>query len=185
MFEWIQNTDIAILNWLADLNIHSPFMDTIMIFITHLGDGGIIWILIAVAMLLTKKYRQQGMILALALILCLLACNLTLKPLVARIRPFDLDSTIQLLIAAPKDFSFPSGHTLSSFASAMVIFGTKNRFGAAAFILAGLIAFSRLYLYVHYPSDVIAAVFLGIVIGCFSLWVGKTYLFKSHENRQC
>lgn len=94
-----------------------------------------------------------------------LLCNVTLKPLVARLRPFEIADTMrQLLIDPPSDFSFPSGHTTSSFAAATALAAARARGGLAAMILAAVIAFSRLYLYVHYPTDVIA----GALIGAFS-----------------
>jgi undecaprenyl-diphosphatase len=101
------------------------------------------------------------MLIALALHICL--CNLLIKPLVARPRPFTINTDIRLLITAPTDYSFPSGHTAASFAVAFSLLFGKNKLCSLAFILSALIAFSRLYLYVHYPTDV----FAGILIGCF------------------
>ena len=100
-----------------------------------------------------------------ALGLCLLCGNLLLKPLIGRIRPFNVQDAITLLIAAPLDYSFPSGHTMSSFAAAMVLLLTDRRMGIPAMLLAGLIAFSRMYLYVHYPTDILGGALLGILCG--------------------
>ena len=102
-----------------------------------------------------------------ALLMGVLVCNVTMKPLFARIRPYDYQlehfgRTIQLLVATPHDFSFPSGHTLASFEAATVLLINNRKLGIPAMILAVLIAFSRLYLYVHYPTDVIFSVFMGI-----------------------
>ena len=100
----------------------------------------------------------------LALVFSLLIGNIILKPSIARVRPFNINTSIQLLITAPVDFSFPSGHAMSSFAAATVIFCYNKRYGIGALILAGLIAFSRLYLYVHFPSDVIIGTIIGILL---------------------
>jgi undecaprenyl-diphosphatase len=101
----------------------------------------------------------------LALIFCLLIGNMTLKPLIARPRPYSYFPEMTLLIAPLSDFSFPSGHTFASFASATALYLHHKRLGIAAYILAAVIAFTRLYLYVHFPSDVLAGLLLGIVSG--------------------
>lgn len=153
-----------------------PFLDFTMPYISMLGNAGLVWIFLTVILMISKHGRKTGFTLAIALILCLLAGNLLLKPLIARPRPFTIDSSIQLLIAAPKDFSFPSGHTLSSFASAFVLLfsiknGTKKHYAITALVLATLIALSRLYLCVHYPSDVILGIVLGYFIAKLSLFI--------------
>ena len=92
-------------------------------------------------------------------------CNGILKPLIARPRPCDLNSAIQLLIPRPGDDSFPSGHSGISFAAVGALFAAKSRLWVPAFVLALIIAFSRLYLYVHWPSDVLVGALLGILLG--------------------
>ena len=158
--------DLPILDWIAE-NIHCAFLDTVMPLITMLGDAGIIWIALSVLFLLFPKYRKIGLGMGAALLMGVLVCNVTMKPLFARIRPYDYQlehfgRTIQLLVATPHDFSFPSGHTLASFEAATVLLINNRKLGIPAMILAVLIAFSRLYLYVHYPTDVIFSVFMGI-----------------------
>ena len=155
--------DLPILDWIQ-ANLQSGFMDKFMPFITVFGDVGIFWMVISALMLVFPKTRKTGLGMAIAMMIGLLVCNVTLKPLVARIRPYDLQAelgvTIRLLCEAQHDFSFPSGHTIASFEAAVVML--KNRkFGIPAMILAVLISFSRLYLYVHYPTDVIVSVILG------------------------
>ena len=158
--------DLPILDWIA-VNLKCAFLDFIMPIITVLGDAGIFWIAIAVVMIFLPKYRKIGLGMGVALLTGLLVCNVTLKPLVARIRPYDFQMefygrSIELLIETPHDFSFPSGHTLASFEAATVILLGNKKLGIPAMILAGLIAFSRMYLYVHYPTDVLFSVGLGI-----------------------
>lgn len=101
-----------------------------------------------------------------------LAGNLTLKPLIARPRPCWLDESVQLLIANPTDYSFPSGHTLSSVIGATVLTKANRKFGFAAIPLAALIAFSRLYLYVPFPTDILGAAVLGMAIGLLTCIIG-------------
>lgn len=159
------------------------FMDTIMPVITFLGNAGLIWIAAAVICIAAKKYRKTGIGLACGLAGSGLICNLILKNLFARERPFSINETVTLLINAPQDYSFPSGHTTSSFAAAAVIMHNDKRLGTAAYILASLIAFSRLYLYVHYPSDVLAGVLLGTAIGvACSCVIDKKYEKFGDEN---
>ena len=171
----IYELDFALLDLIAD-NLRCGFLDLIMPIITFLGDGGWFWIACAVIMLLFKKTRKTGLMMGLALICGLVLCNLTLKPLVARIRPYDLRQIDNMLTEPMHDFSFPSGHTIASFEAAIVLLIRDKRFGIPATVLASVIAFSRLYLYVHYPTDVLASIILGSLLAVFSVWaVNKLY----------
>lgn len=161
-----ENFDLPILDWIAE-HLQCGFLDVVMPMITALSNGGIFWILLALVLMAFPKTRRAGFAMGIALLLGLLVCNLTLKPLMARMRPYDYQLTvfgkqIALLVATPHDFSFPSGHTLASFEAATVLLINNRKLGIPAMILAVLIAFSRLYLYVHYPTDVIFSVFMGI-----------------------
>lgn len=161
-----EHFDLPILDWIA-ANIANPLLDTLMPIITMLGDDGIFWIAWAVILLLIPRTRKIGLGMAIAMVVGLLVCNVTMKPLIARIRPYVyqrdyLNTVITLLIETPHDYSFPSGHTIASFEAATVLLLNSKKMGIPAMILAVLIAFSRLYLYVHYPTDVIASVILGV-----------------------
>ena len=163
-----QSFDLPILDWIA-AHLWCPLLDAVIPVITHLGDGGVLWIGLALVLLCLPRYRKTGLAMGLALLMGLLICNLTLKPLVARMRPFDYQllhfgKEIPLLIAAPTDFSFPSGHTIAAFEAATVLLIRDRKWGACAMLAAVLMAFSRLYLYVHYPTDVLAAAGLGVGI---------------------
>ena len=182
-----ENFDLPILDWIATY-LWCPFLDAVMPVITLLGDAGIFWIAIAVVLLFFPKTRKIGLSMGAALVLGLLVCNLTLKPLTARIRPYDYQLqhfgvTIKLLIEAQHDFSFPSGHTIASFEAATVLLIHSKKAGIPAMILACLIAFSRLYLYVHYPTAVIASIILGIGFAFLGNWlVQKGYnLYDKHK----
>ena len=154
--------------------IHNPVLDTIMCAITRFGDAGIIWILLCVVLLILPRTRKSGAILMAALLVDLVVCNGILKPLVHRIRPFDVKTGIELLVKQPTDYSFPSGHTAASFTSVMALYlaGEKNLW-IPALVLAVLIAFSRLYLYVHYPTDVLGGVVVGLAAGALGYWLVK------------
>ena len=127
--------------------------------ITHLGDFGIFWILLTIVLLIPKKTRKAGLASALAIIIRTLITNVAIKNVVARIRPYEVIQELELMIEKQKDFSFPSGHTCASFASAFAIYKCKEVFPkkwrTAAMVLATLIALSRLYVGVHYPTDVL------------------------------
>ena len=158
------NFDWTILHWIQNTLV-CPAIDFLMPKITLLGNGGAVWILAAGVLLATKKYRKHGAFLLAGLAVGVLAGNLTLKPLIARPRPCWLDESVQLLIANPTDYSFPSGHTIASFEFATVLFLRERKAGIIALVAAVLISFSRMYLYLHFPSDVFTSVVLGILFG--------------------
>ena len=159
------------------------FLDIFFSIVTKLADSGIFWILLAVVLLFFKKTRKTGLMMGVALMCGLIVGNLTLKPLIARIRPYDLNPDVPLLISKLHDFSFPSGHTLSSFEGATVLMIRDKRFGIPAMILAVIIALSRLYLYVHYPTDVLAGAILGITFGIVAVAVVNAVCKKLNERK--
>lgn len=164
--EFIENIDVAILT--AVQSFDSPVLTRILGIITLFGNSGIGWILLTLVLLAIPKTRKMGAAMALALIFSLVVTNLTLKPLVARVRPYDLYDFLPR-IEAPHDLSFPSGHASVSFAGAAAFWAARDgRFkgiGIALWVLAGLIALSRVLLLVHYPSDVVGGTIVGILCG--------------------
>ena len=177
--------DWSILNSIQD-HCRTTFLDVIMPIITKLGGVWSIWILLAIVLLITRKYRKVGLTLLFGLAMEVLVCNVMLKPLIARVRPCDVNTTVQLLVSRPSDFSFPSGHSASSFAAASVLLFEKHPLRIPAFVLAAAIAFSRLYLYVHFPSDVLAGVLLGIMLGYLAHLIVTTCdkAYKAHIKRK-
>lgn len=177
--------DFSVLEWIQS-HLRCGFGDIVMPLITRLGNGGVIWMVLAVGLILYPKTRALGMTVALSLTLEVICCNVVLKPLVGRIRPFNINTAVELLIPRPTDFSFPSGHTGSSFAAAAALRGSSRRLWIPAWILAALIAFSRLYLYVHYPTDILA----GAILGCLTGWTaagivkpfGKGFMTTRHKK---
>lgn len=176
ILESLQNLGVDILNFI-NINLHNPVMDKLMVTITSLGNGGLIWIIISIILMSTPKYRKVGIMSICALILTTIIGEGILKHLLKRPRPFTSLSDIELLILAPTSYSFPSGHTGSSFAVAGVIGSQIKKSRFYVFTLAILIAFSRMYLYVHYPGDVIG----GIILGLFSSQI-VLYIFKTGKK---
>lgn len=162
------DVEFSILDFIQN-QFRTPFGDFVMPLISKLGNGGIIWLVLSGLLCVFPKYRKAGVTMLTALALDVLLCNVMLKPLVGRMRPFTVNTGMELLINAPKDFSFPSGHTAASFAAAFALLFVKNKLWIPSMILASLIAFSRLYLYVHYPTDVLAGILLGLIVSVAGL----------------
>lgn len=172
MREWLTGIDTAVLDWIHG-SLGSSAMDAFMSAITHLADSVLIFMAFGFILMISPKYRKYGAAIILSSILCYLIGNLGIKPLVGRMRPFETNPSIVLLIDPPRGYSFPSGHAMSSFAWAAVLCRAPIRAGLKALpvALASIISLSRLYLYVHYPSDVIVGALLGILIGLLSIWL--------------
>lgn len=141
------------------------FLDRLFCFFTALGDGGFIWFVTGGALICTKKYRKGGVVMLCAMALGFITGNLIFKNLIARPRPCWINEDIVLLIKNPADYSFPSGHTLSSVICCTVLMRIKRTLGAFYLPIAVLIAFSRLYLYLHFPTDVLFSIAYGIFVG--------------------
>lgn len=178
--------DGNILLWIQE-NIRNPVLTPVMKAIAHLGDAGIFWILLTVILLCFKKTRRAGIVSAIALILSLLVNNLCLKNLVNRTRPYELVEGLKILVSKPADASFPSGHSGASFAAATAVFQcVPRKYGTPLLILALLIAVSRLYVGVHYPTDVLAGIGIGILLGLaakkiLEYWEKKRLREKSND----
>ena len=148
----------SILLWIQN-NLRSDFLDPIMKAITMLGDKGLIWILITLALLIARRTRKLGVMCAASMVFGLIVTNLIIKNWAARIRPYEMVQGLNCIVPLAKDWSFPSGHTTNSLACAWVLFRKAPRkFGVPALILAILIAFSRLYVGIHYPTDVLGGI---------------------------
>lgn len=162
--------DFAILNFIQE-HVRNGFFDWLFPLITRLGNGGFLWIAIGVVLLFWKRTRKYGVLMLCCLAAGALLGEVILKNLVERLRPFHLVEEISLLIARPGSFSFPSGHSWSSFCGATVLWKMDRRLGAAGYVLAVLIAFSRLYLYVHFLSDVLAGSLFGVATALLGNWL--------------
>lgn len=180
MFNLINNLDGYTLLFIQQ-HMRTSILTPIFKLLTDLGNSGLIWLIITIALLCFKKTRSLGLAALLSLAVCFIINNEILKNVIARPRPFTQLSGLNVLIPKPSDFSFPSGHTASSFATAGAFFYYGNKkWGIFALILASLIGFSRLYLGVHYPSDVLFGALLGMLI---SFTVSKAIIYyQSHHK---
>ncbi len=159
----IQSIDMNLLILIQE-KMHTILMNKVMIIMTSLGNGGLIWLIIAMMLLISREYRKIGLMMIASLILVTILGEGIIKHLVRRTRPCVDMPTMKMLIKRPVSYSFPSGHTAASFAAAGIIASNLKRYAPYAILLAILIGFSRLYLFVHYPSDVIFGAVLGL--GC-------------------
>ena len=160
----ILQLDFTLLNWIQD-HLRCAFLDFLMPLVTLYAEKGILLIGIGLCLLLFRSRRVCGAAVLTGLAGGLVIGNLFLKNWIARPRPCWINTDVSMLTAVPTDYSFPSGHTLHSFIVAAVLLHYDRRLGIPALIMAALVAFSRLYLYVHYPTDVLAGMLLGIGIG--------------------
>ncbi|MDR1253590.1 MAG: phosphatase PAP2 family protein [Oscillospiraceae bacterium] len=161
MLEKIQKLDNSALALIS--HIHTAKMNRVMVIITNLGTNSTIWACFALSFLFIKEKRIIGYKIAVALILAAFSGEGVIKPLVKRLRPCEFVPQVELLVRKPSTYSFPSGHTTSSFSAAYILAKNFPNISILIFLIAALIAFSRLYLRVHYPTDVLAGMVLGIL----------------------
>ncbi len=173
MFDFITQIDFAILNFIREF-LKCTFFDIVMPFFSSIGNVGIVWIVIGLIMLFFRKTRSWGIMLLFTMLLGYLIGELAVKNIVCRDRPCYIVD-IDMIITKPNSYSFPSGHSCSSFAAATVLLKMNKRFGIAALVIASLIAFSRLYNYVHFPTDVLCGILLGVLCALFTCWLFKKF----------
>lgn len=165
MLEALQQLDGSLLLWIQTL--HLSWLDPVVAAFTSLGNAGMLWIVLSLVMVCWRPTRKAGILALLAMVLGLLVTNVTIKPLVERTRPW-LDLPITPLVVENDPHSFPSGHTCAAFAAGMIWLRTLPwKWGRVlAVVLAVCMGLSRLYVGVHYPTDVLA----GAVIGSLCAW---------------
>ncbi len=193
MFDSFLDFDLKVFEWIQ--GIQNEFLNYFMLVVTTLGDAGIIFIIIGLALFLTKKNRKAGFTMLIALLVMLICNDLFLKEFFARPRPFNLFETDpekysfwnevysypHIVIDKPKSFSFPSGHTSSAFAAAIALLWYDRKKGIPLTIFAALMGFSRIYVEVHYCTDVIAGVVSGLICALIGVFVAK-FLFPFVEK---
>ncbi len=173
MYDIILDAEFCVLNLIS--KISCDFLDSLMVFFSSLANKGAVWIIFAALLFVFKKTRRIGACVAIALLVNFLLVNVITKPLVHRMRPYDIDKALKIIIPLPHDFSFPSGHTSASFAAACAFYPHNRNWGIVCIVLAFVIAFSRLYLCVHFPTDVLFGIFFGLLSAFISNYICKKY----------
>lgn len=158
----------GILVWI-EVMLRNPILDPIMVFFSWINNAGMCAIVVTAFLVVVKKYRAVGFTAMTSLGLEFVLVNVLLKPWIQRIRPYDVNEALHILGDIPADFSFPSGHTGAAFAVAFVMLLCMPRvWGITATAVATLIALSRLYNGVHYPTDVLGALLVAFVTASFA-----------------
>jgi len=158
--------DISVMEWIQR-HLKTRNMDKLMLLSTRLGDGGALWLLLSFILICGSETRHVGLALFFCVTLCAVVGNFAIKPIFKRPRPCNINFSIPMLLKRPVDSSFPSCHTLTSFAAAVTVFQTGGLLGTLSLFFASLISFSRMYLCVHYPSDVLIGAVIGVAAGRF------------------
>lgn len=179
--EVIQNIDNTIIVWIQE-HMVQKWLNPWMLLVSKLGNGGFVWIAIGVFLLVLGWKKKERLWQGLSILLCLasnaVVCNIWLKPMVARIRPYDLLG-FDILVPPLSDYSFPSGHTSASFAAATAIYAINRKWGIVAYAFSVWMGISRMYLGVHFPTDVICGAVIGIIMSKLTLFLLK----KSMKNK--
>ena len=185
MIDFITKIDFSILYWIQD-NLRNSFMDFVMPLFSNLQDGGLIWISIAVVMLFFKRTRYCGIAVLLAMGIDTLITEYGIKNVVCRVRPCNLVDDVNMLVEKPTSYSFPSNHSASAFAGAVAVMLTikKKAWTIPAFVFSGIISFSRMYVFVHFPSDVFAGILLGSTVAVLVCYLMKKTGFKALLERK-
>lgn len=185
MTDFITKIDFSILYWIQD-NLRNSFMDFVMPLFSNLQDGGLIWISIAFVMLFFKRTRYCGIAVLFAMGIDTLITEYGIKNIVCRVRPCNLVDDVNMLVEKPTSYSFPSNHSASAFAGAVAVMLTikKKAWTIPAFVFSGIISFSRMYVFVHFPSDVFAGILLGSTIAVLVCYLMKKTGFKALLERK-
>ena len=165
------NMELQILH--AIQGIHQEWLTEILRFFTTMGESGLVWIVIAIVLTCIPKTRKCGLTMMIAMAVTYLVGNLFLKNVIARPRPCAVDNSVILKIPFSSEYSFPSGHTSNGFAGAVTIFSYYRKAGILSLLVAAIIAFSRLYFFVHYPTDILGGMVLGTLDAVLAVYIVK------------
>ena len=170
MFSTIQAIDESVIIFVQE-HIRNGILTPVMVFFSIIGDSGAVWLILSAAMIITKKYRRAGILLLASVAVSWVMNDLILKPLIGRARPFEVIEGLEVLISLPRSYSFPSGHACSSFAAAYALTRGVPKYGKWFYVPAALIAASRVYLGVHYLSDIMVGIAVGTVGSIVIYWI--------------
>lgn len=171
--DWLLQLEGSILLWIQEY-VRQDWLDPIMIFITSLGNGGWFWLVCMILLLFFAKYRKVGLTGLLAIIIGALITNVWLKNMVDRIRPYEVIEGLRYIVEMPSDSSFPSGHSTCSMAAAVVLYcKLPKKFGVPALVLGILVSLSRLYVGVHFPTDVLGGMAVGTLAAVAAMGIVK------------
>lgn len=179
-FPGIPSLDAAVMAFIQT-HFHNTVTDTVFPIITSLGEAGIGWIVLSLVLLCFKKTRRTGGLVLIAMTVTLLFGELTLKNIICRLRPCNVFTDFPMLIARPTSYSFPSGHTSSSFAAALILTLRHKKVGWLAYIRQCSSRSPCIFLFVHYPTDVLAGILLGTLAALLTYFAAKA---DSKTNRQ-
>lgn len=172
ILEAITSFDFSILDWIQ-ANLGCPVLDFVMPMLSMLGEFGALWIVLGLIFLLFRKTRRMGVLMLISMAVTFVIGDCGIKNLVQRIRPCNVREYISIPVSRPHSYSFPSGHSAQAFSAGMMIFLHHKGWGIATLVLAVGIAFSRLYNYVHFPTDVLAGALLGILMAILVYYIAK------------
>ena len=183
LIQVIESWDVSVLYWIQE-NLRIDALNPVIIFLTNLGNGGFFWVVLSLVLLIPKRTRKAGLVSLISMALCFIVVNLGIKPAVARIRPYDVYSHLHAIVPPLKEFSFPSGHTVNGFACTLILVRMlPKKAGIPLVILAAVIALSRLYIGVHYPSDVIAGFLIALALSEI-VWIIYMYISKKRREKK-
>ena len=163
--------------------IHQDWLTEILRFLTTIGESGAVWIVLSIILACIPKTRKCGLTMMLAMAITYLLGNLFLKNVIARPRPCAVDPSVTLKIPYPSEYSFPSGHTSNGFTAAVTIFYYYRKAGIVSLVMAAVIAFSRLYFFVHYPTDILGGLVLGTLDALLAVWIVKKITERKHKKQ--
>ena len=168
--------ETKILIWIQE-NMRAEWLTPIMVAVTHIGF--FIWIVFSLVFLINKNTRKLGIIASTSIVYNLIIVNLILKNFIGRIRPYEVIEKLTILVGEQSDKSFPSGHTSIAFAFVSVTwFLLPKKYSVPMTVFASLIAFTRMYIGVHYPTDILGGIAAGILCGCLAI-----FTFNYIENK--